>query len=208
MKTLVEAIKKFDYYQLLTYFFFFAFLGWIFETTTVLINFHKFTYRGFFFAYRSVHYYFPMVPSGSAIGQLRLIWGLPIIDMYGYGAVIIVYVLGHLKKQPIKLFFSGMALMTVFELFGSYFCTTFLKHAYWNYSQEYMNFEGRICLQSTVAWGLLSVIAVLWLQPKVARIYSKVQKKAHFRGILLLLFGYFLFCTVTKYFIDPQIIPN
>lgn len=204
----LDTLETFNYTQLLTYLFIFAFLGWIFETSIVLIDFHKFTYRGLFFAYRDLHYYLPQFPTNSFAGKLRIIWGLPVIDMYGYGAVMIIYVLRHLKDKPIKLFFFGMVFMTLFELLSSYFCSDFLHHSYWDYSHEFMNFEGRICLQSAVVWGLLSVMTIQWFKPMVDKLYNKWTKKPHFRKYLFILTIYFIVCSLIKYVIAPGIIPN
>ncbi|WP_321383628.1 putative ABC transporter permease [uncultured Enterococcus sp.] len=205
---IVDDLEEFNYIHLLTYLFVFGFLGWGFETTVVLINFHEFTFRGLFFAYRDLHYYLPNIPAESLLGKMRVVWGLPVIDMYGYGAILIIYSLRHLKNEPIKLFFWGMSFMTLFEFLGSYFCSDILHHSYWNYSHEFMNFQGRICLQSAVVWGLLSVITIQWLKPQVDKLYYKWRKRTHFNGIIIILTIYFIICSLTKYIIDPSIIPN
>ncbi|MBP1044827.1 putative ABC transporter permease [Enterococcus sp. BWM-S5] len=205
---IIDDLEEFNYIQLLTYLFVFGFLGWIFETTVVLINFHEFTFRGLFFAYRNLHYYLPSISADSLLGRVRVVWGLPVIDMYGYGAIMIIYSLRHLKHEPIKLFFFGMGFMTLFELLGSYFCSDILHHSYWNYSHEFMNFQGRICLQSAVVWGILSVITIQWLKPQADKLYYKWQKNPHYSKVIIILTVYFILCSLTKYVIDPGIIPN
>ncbi|AIM25656.1 putative ABC transporter permease [Melissococcus plutonius] len=208
MREIADKLIKLDYFQLFAYFLGFAFLGWIFETFVVLVSKQQFTYRGFFFAYRNIHYYFPAISENSILGKLRLIWGLPMINIYGIGGIVIFFALNHFKHQPIKLFFYGAVFMTLFELFGSYFCTMVLGRAYWNYSKDFMNFEGRICLQSTLAWGLLSVIVVIGIEPEFQKLYRQLQQVSHFQVYLSLLAIYAVICMLVKYFIDPDIIPN
>lgn len=208
MGKISEKLKTFDYYRLLTYLFVFSLLGWLFETGAVLIEFNHFSYRGFFFAKQTVHYYFPQIANDSFLGQLRLVWGLPMIDMYGYGAIIICYTLEGLKKKPVKLFFIGMILMSLFELIGSYFCSFVLHHDYWDYTDKFMNFQGRICLQSAIAWGVLSFITIRWLKPEVDKSYEKVKEKKWYKNMLIVLLVYFVICSVVKYIVDPGIIPS
>lgn len=171
-----------ELHKILVYFLVFGFIGWIFETLVVWVKNGSFTYRGYFF-------------------QLPVVWGLPLIELYGFGGVIMAVLFGHWKSRPMKLFLAGMTAMTLLELAGSYFCTSLLKTQYWNYSNNFMNFKGRICLSSSFAWGTLSVIGVSIVMPRVDRYYHNTSDKKHLRISIIILILYAVFCAVFKYLI-------
>ena len=112
---------------------------------------------------------------------------------------------GNLKDKPMKLFFTGMVAMTLFELAGSYLCTALLKVQYWNYSNNFMNYQGRICLQSSVAWGILSVIGVSIITPRIDRQYNELQGKKSLKTSITILIIYVIFCAMTKYCLAPLV---
>ena len=111
--------KKINIYSIFSYFIICAFLGWIFETTAVLIQTGHLTDRGLLFIQKNFSYYFPFLKSMPFIKNVPLVWGLPIIEIYGLGGSIIVFSFRKLKNKPIIIFFTGMILMTLFELMAS-----------------------------------------------------------------------------------------
>lgn len=189
-----------NFYSILSYFYSCAFIGWIFETTVVYLRTNHMTERGLFFINHNPGYYFPFINSIPVLGNLPILWGLPIIEIYGIGGLIIVFAFGRLKKHPVVLFAIGMVSMTVFELLASYFCEIVLRHVYWNYATEFLNFEGRICLRSSIAWGALTVFAILVLKKWLERVYKKEKHVAHYRTIMTILAVYTVACMVLKYF--------
>ena len=83
--------KKIDVYSIFSCFIICAFLGWIFETTAVLIQTGHLTDRGLLFIQKKFSYYFPFLKSVPFIKNVPLVWGLPIIEIYGLGGCIIVF---------------------------------------------------------------------------------------------------------------------
>lgn len=171
-----------ELHKILAYFLIFGFFGWIFETLVVWIRHGSFTYRGYFF-------------------QLPVVWGLPLIELYGFGGVIMAVLFGHWKSRLVKLFMVGMTAMTLLELVGSYLCTSLLKTQYWNYSNNFMNFKGRICLSSSLAWGTLSVFGVSIVMPRIDRYYHNTSDKKYLKISIIILTLYAVFCAVFKYLI-------
>ena len=164
----------------------FAFFGWIFETTAVFVLTGHFTDRGFFFIGNDISRYIPFITG------FPIIWGLPIIDMYGIAGLIIVSLFYKIKDYTILLFFLGIIAMTIFELIGSYWCQYVLHKTYWNYSNEFMNFQGRISLRSSITWGFLTLFVVKYITPKINNFYNNVTKLKYFKttiNILILCFN-------------------
>lgn len=199
---------RIDILRLLTYFLVCAFVGWVAETTAVAFGTGKFTYRGYFFVMKPLAEYIPALSVIPFFGAVPFVWGLPIIEIYGFGGVIIVFAFQRFRKKPIRLFLISTVSMTVFELIASYFCTIVLKRSYWDYSNDFLNFQGRICLRSALSWGALSLGFIILFAPLVDKLYEKVKNKKGFRITVYVLIAYAAVCAVVKYIIYPDIIPN
>jgi uncharacterized membrane protein len=169
-------------YHLFSYFISCAFLGWVFETTAVLILNHQLTARGFLFITKD----FPFV------------WGMPIIEIYGIGGCLIVLFFSKIKNS-VFLFLGAIISMTLFELISSYFCSYILHHTYWDYSNEFANFQGRICLRSSVTWGIISILTIKYLIPKLEWIYAEEERIRNYKNVVRVVFVFTLLCNVYKF---------
>lgn len=194
-----DKIIQLELHKVFAYFLVFGFLGWIFETMYVWIGQGRFTFRGYFFVQQPFSYYFSFLRSVPFISKIPMIWGLPFIELYGFGGVIMAVLFGHQKDRPVTLFIMGMMTMTLLELVGSYMCTSLLNTRYWDYSTNFMNFEGRICLLSSFAWGALSVIGVSIVMPRIDRLYQKLSDKKWLEISIAILILYAVFCALYKY---------
>lgn len=128
-------------------FYIYSILGWIFESTVVSIKQRKFVNRGFLRG--------PMLP------------------IYGLGAVLILNVAQLFGRHPVQLFFAGMLLATLFEYIVGWLMESIFKMQYWDYSTHKFQFQGRICLQSSLAWGVLSVALPYVLHRPVAALLQR-----------------------------------
>lgn len=124
----------YDYslFQWLLIFYIYCVLGWMFESTVVSVQQRRPVNRGFLRG--------PMLP------------------IYGFGAVILLHVALPLDGHPVAMFFAGMVVATAFEYVVGVIMESLFKVRYWDYSTHKFQFQGRICLQSSLAWGALSVI--------------------------------------------------
>lgn len=196
--------KKSLFFRYLTYFLAFSFVGWVFETSAVYFISGELTDRGYFFVGSRLTSNLPFLK----IALPRIIWGLPAIEMYGIGGLIIVITLKKYHNHIVKIFFYGFIIMSIFELLGSYWCTEVLRHSYWNYNHEFLNFQGRICLQSSIAWGVLSVVVIQFIEPFLEKFYNKIEDYKHTKKILIFLGVYIIICALVKYVLFPGIIPH
>jgi uncharacterized membrane protein len=97
--------------------------------------------------------------------------------------------------------------MTLFELAASYVCSDVLHRAFWNYSPDFLNFQGRICLRSSIAWGMLSLLAIQVLDPFVDRVYEHEKGRRFFKAAMILLMAYSVVCAALKYWLAPGLFP-
>ena len=130
--------------QWLLIFYLYCFLGWCFESTVVSVGQRRFVNRGFLRG--------PMLP------------------IYGFGATILLHVSLPLYDRPVELFLASMVAATVFEYVVGVVMEKLFKVKYWDYSTHRFQFQGRICLQSSLCWGFLGLILARVIHPPVEAI--------------------------------------
>lgn len=129
-------------------FYIYCVFGWIFESTVVSVQQRRFVDRGFLRG--------PMLP------------------IYGFGAVIMLHVALPLDGHPAAIFCAGMVVATAFEYVVGWLMEALFKVRYWDYSTHRFQFQGRICLQSSLAWGALSLALPYGLHRPVHWIVSQL----------------------------------
>ncbi|EHO79522.1 hypothetical protein HMPREF0402_02784 [Fusobacterium ulcerans 12-1B] len=167
-----EKIK----YELRMYFFLFmlySLIGWIYETILFSVEEGYFINRGFNFG--------------------------PYIPIYGFGAVIIMIVISKFivesdennkfSMRPLKIFILILVLSTVAELIGSYIMEYSLGIILWDYTDEWMNFQGRISPKTSFIFAAGGTAAYYTIQPLGKKIIDKVSIKGQkiFASFLLIL---------------------
>ena len=123
---------EYTWYQWLTFFFIYCFFGWIFESTYVSAKTGHFVNRGF----------------------LRL----PLLPLYGTGAVMMLWVSLPVKDNLFLVYVSGVVAATVLEYVTGWGMERLFKMKYWDYSNQRFNVKGYICLSSSIAWGFLTIL--------------------------------------------------
>lgn len=133
--------------KLIIYFFIYAFLGWVLETVFCLVTQAKFMKRGFLYG--------------------------PLCPMYGFAAVLMIETLKRIKTNTIGKFFICMIAFTAFEYVVAVVLEALFGLRWWDYSNEILNFQGRISLPYSIAWGIIGVIFVENIHPFIK---NKVEK--------------------------------
>lgn len=145
-----------DVYHILSWFIVYSFLGWVWESCYVSAKNRKWVNRGFV--------------SG------------PFVTLYGVGAVLVYVILRPLAGRPVELYFAGTAVTTVLEYVTGVLMESIFHTNWWDYSKKKFNFQGKICLGSSVAWGFFVLLLFYVLHPGVAKLVDFVPRKI---GILL-----------------------
>ena len=104
-----------------------------------------------------------------------LIYG-PFIQIYGIGAVA-YYILISYVQEPKKAFFSGMLMGGCLEYLCSFFQEIFFGTISWDYSDLFMNLNGRTCLIYCVYWGMIAVLYLKLIYPFFQKIEPLIYKK-------------------------------
>ena len=143
---------EYTWYQWLSFFYIYCFFGWIFESTYVSLQQRRFVNRGF----------------------LRL----PMLPLYGTGAVMMLWVSLPFKSSLVMVYISGVIGATILEYVTGWGMERLFKMKYWDYSNQRFNLNGYICLSSSVAWGFLTILMNEVLHPAILHVLAVIPKMA------------------------------
>ncbi|MBE6964340.1 MAG: hypothetical protein E7443_07115 [Ruminococcaceae bacterium] len=98
---------------------------------------------------------------------------LPLCPVYGLG-MLAVLALPPEAKRGLQLVVWGGLAATAVEYVVHWLYDTALGVRFWDYSGVFGNLRGRVCLPFAAAWGILTALAVWWVQPEVERLAARV----------------------------------
>lgn len=130
-----------DFYHLVSAFLIYSVLGWLVESIYMSICNRKLTNRGF--------------SKG------------PFCPIYGFGAVAGYVLLHPLAGSYVTLYLVGAVLATIFEFIVGKIMIKLFGELWWDYNDKPCNYQGIICLESTVAWGFYAVFIIMFLHSRV-----------------------------------------
>jgi len=127
-----------------------SFIGWILECLLLLYQEKRLINRGFLTG--------------------------PVIPLYGFGAVSIVYLLSTFKDNPIMLFFTATILSAVIEYLTSVILEKVFNTRWWDYSNEKYNINGRLNIVTLVAFGFFGLILIYVYNPLFNKVLSLIPE--------------------------------
>lgn len=139
-------------YRILAYFIIYCVVGFIIETLF-----------GFF-------------TKGTLESRKGFLYG-PVCPIYGLGAVLMILTLQPLKKSIYKLFIGGFIVGSVIEYSISFFGELFLNVKWWDYSDRFLNLNGRICFTFSLFWGLLALYLLRIFNNYIDILIDKIKHK-------------------------------
>lgn len=136
--------------------------GWIYEELVFILELNQVVNRGALFG--------------------------PWLPIYGFGGLIIIslfyrfkdkkIMLGKLNIRPLILFFETVIFATLVELVATYLMdfTGGNFKSLWDYSNEFMNFEGRIALIPDLKFGIVALVGIYFLEPLLIKFLSNKEQ--------------------------------
>ena len=82
----------------------------------------------------------------------------PFLPLYGSGAIMMLVVSMPFQENGFLVYLAGCVGATVLEYVTGILMETLFKVRYWDYSKYPLNFQGRVCIGTTLAWGLLTIL--------------------------------------------------
>ena len=157
-------ISGFSFYQLLLFYFIYAFLGWVTEVIFATLKTGKFVNRGFL--------------NG------------PLCPIYGVGVVLILICLEPIKSNLILLFLCSCILTSALEFITGFILSKCFHKKWWDYSKEPFNIGGYVCLRFSLLWGIACVFVIGMIHPPIEALVDKLPDLAGYIiiGILVAAF--------------------
>ena len=146
MSLFFYKITGMDIFYFLNCFFLYSFFGWIFECIVMSYEEKKPVNRGF-------------------------IKG-PLCTIYGAGALGVYFVFKPIAHNKLLVFLVGACAATIFEVMVALLMTKLFGYFWWNYNNKKFNYKGVICLESTVCWGVMSMLTFVVFQPLIESIVN------------------------------------
>lgn len=84
--------------------------------------------------------------------------------IYGIGALLDLMLLGWIENTAV-LFIAGMLVTGVLEYFVSWLLEKMFHQRWWDYTNWPLNINGRICIFGALAFGVLTVALVKYIEP-------------------------------------------
>ena len=123
----------------------------------------------------------------SMLGWLVESIYMSICPIYGFGAVIGYLVLRPLSSNPFLLYCAGAIMATVFEYLVGRLMLKIFGEVWWDYTNKPCNFQGLICLESTIAWGFYAIIIITFLHGKVMGLIDRYDMQLGKRFCVIVL---------------------
>lgn len=138
--------------QWLFFFYFYCFVGWCIETTYVSLHQKRLVNRGFMRG--------------------------PFLPLYGSGAVMMLLVSMPFREHLVLVYIAGCVGATLLEYVTGVTMEALFKVRYWDYSDKKYNFQGHICLGTSLAWGLLTILMTRLVHKPVERLVLAIPGSA------------------------------
>lgn len=151
--------------QWLFFFYFYCFAGWCFESAYVSVKARKLTNRGFMRG--------------------------PFLPIYGSGAIMMLIVSMPFRDSIPLTYLAGCVGATVLEYVTGVTMEALFQVRYWDYSNVKFNFQGHICLGSTLAWGVLTIVMTNIVHIRVEKLVLSIPGQILTVVTLLLTAGIF-----------------
>jgi len=137
----------------------YSFLGWVIETTFVSINRKQFVNMGFLDG--------------------------PFSPIYGSGALAIILLVFPFHYNFFLFFTMSIVIASIIEYITSLFFEKFFNITWWDYSDKPFNIQGRICLEYSFYWGILSALVLTFIHPRIIPFINFLSDYIGLIGIII-----------------------
>lgn len=169
--------KEIKFQNLAIYFFTCAFIGWILEMIYGFMVFGHFVDRGFLYG--------------------------PICPIYGYGAVAMILIIDAIQKKNVNVagkFVIITIVFTLLEYLASLVLELIFHQRWWDYTNEILNINGRVCLIFSLMFGIIGLAFAEWIYKPSNKLINKIRQKMPTKFIWLILIALFIVLNVDTVF--------
>lgn len=142
--------QSYGFFYYVPLFFLLAFGGWLWEMVIYLAMNGEFVNRGILFG--------------------------PWLPIYGCGGIMLTIALKKYQYKPVRVFFLSLIICSVLEYLTSFCLERVWGIRWWDYSNDFLNISGRICLWSSLMFGLGGWLLICYAVPYLKMLYRKIWK--------------------------------
>lgn len=152
MKKKQFTITGISIWRIFAYFVIYSFIGYIIETLYAFVLY------------------------GVIESRQSFLYG-PFCSIYGLGAVVMICTLQYFGKDIHTLFLGGFLSGSITEYVVSFVGEKLLNTKWWDYSDKFLNINGRICLIYSIFWGLLGLYLIKVVNPLIDKLINWIKTK-------------------------------
>ena len=119
---------------------------------------------------------FGVLTKGVLESRKSFLYG-PFCSIYGLGAVLMILPLQRFKKNNYTLFAAGFVIGSIIEYLVSLIGELIFHIKWWDYSDQILNLNGRICVLFSLFWGLLAIYLMSDINKRVDKLIDFLKKK-------------------------------
>ena len=176
--------EKINMWRVFSYFIIYSFLGFLLETIYAI-----FTKK--------------MLESRQSF-----VFG-PFCAVYGIAGTTIIILLKKYKNNNKVLYLGGVIIGILIEYSTSYIGEQVLHVKWWDYSNAFLNINGRICFYYSVIWGFLSFFLIKYFNPCIDNFIDYNIQNITLKKFKIIIFLIIIFmigdCVLTGYALDKFI---
>jgi uncharacterized membrane protein len=140
-------IKASYFYELISYFIIYSFMGWSLETSVIFIQYGYIEERGFIFG--------------------------PFCIIYGFGMLLLIILPKPIRNKTLLYFIFSTILITALEYFTGFALEAIFNKRWWDYSHLPLNLNGYICFRISILWGILATTVSKYFHPRLEILVKK-----------------------------------
>ena len=99
----------------------------------------------------------------------------PFLPLYGSGAIMMLVVSLPFRGNVPLTYLAGCVGATILEYVTGVVMEKMFRVRYWDYSKQRFQFQGHICLRSTIAWGGLTILMTEVVHVHVENVVLSIQ---------------------------------
>ncbi|MCI8388506.1 MAG: putative ABC transporter permease [Clostridiales bacterium] len=146
--------------NLILMFFIFAFSGWVWEVIYIGVT-------------------------EGVIAKRGMLHG-PWLPIYGVGGILILLILSRFQAHPAAVFVLAVLMCGTMEYSTGLAVEYIFRCRWWDYSEKFMNINGRVCLEGLTLFGVTGTIATCKVGPMLNDAIGKLHRQLHtFLNIVL-----------------------
>lgn len=99
----------------------------------------------------------------------------PICPVYGFGGLLVMFMLEPFSTTWIPLFFFSMIVTSALEYVTSWILEKLFDTKWWDYSRYRFHIKGRVCLLNSSLFGLMGMIACHFVHPFLMKLVLGIK---------------------------------